>query len=70
MGSNAVFEPVKPRFGIKINPGAAEPPRMTPERRRALEIAADGMVRAQERARGGSAMHLRRRPTASSRLAS
>lgn len=46
MGSNAVFEPMKPRFGIKINPDAGEPPRMTPERRRALQIATDGMVRA------------------------
>lgn len=46
MGSNAVFEPMKPRFGITINPDAGEPPRMTPERRRALQIAADGMVRA------------------------
>jgi primosomal protein N' (replication factor Y) len=46
MGSNAVFEPQKPRFGIKINEGAAEPPRMTPERRRAIDVASDGMVRA------------------------
>ena len=46
MGSSAVFEPMKPRFGIKLNHGVAEPPRMTPARKRALEIAADGMVRA------------------------
>ena len=46
MGSSAVFEPVKPRFGVKLSEGAAQPPRMTPARKRALEIAADGLVRA------------------------
>jgi primosomal protein N' (replication factor Y) len=46
MGSSAVFEPVKPRFGVQLSEGAAEPPRMTPPRRRALEIAADGLIRA------------------------
>jgi len=46
MGAPAVFEPVKPRFGVKLNVGAAEPPRMTPARRRALDIAADGLTRA------------------------
>jgi hypothetical protein len=46
MGSSAVFEPVKPRFGVKRNDGAPEPPRMTPARKRALEIAADGLIRA------------------------
>ena len=46
MGSSAVFEPVKPRFGVSSNEGAAEPPRMTPARKRALEIAADGLIRA------------------------
>ena len=30
MGSSAVFEPVKPRFGVSANEGAADPPRMTP----------------------------------------
>jgi primosomal protein N' (replication factor Y) len=46
MGAPAIFEPQRPRFGVKRNPGAAEPPRMTPPRRRALDIAADGLVRA------------------------
>ena len=46
MGSSAVFEPVKPRFGVKYNDGAREPPRMTTARKRALEIAADGLIRA------------------------
>jgi primosomal protein N' (replication factor Y) len=46
MGSSAVFEPVKPRFGVKRNEGAVEPPRMTPARRRALEVAGDGLIRA------------------------
>jgi primosomal protein N' (replication factor Y) len=46
MGSSAVFEPVKPRFGVKRNGDAPVPPRMTPARKRALEIAADGLIRA------------------------
>jgi primosomal protein N' (replication factor Y) len=46
MGSSSVFEPVKPRFGVSANEGAADPPRMTPARKRALEIAADGQIRA------------------------
>ena len=46
MGSSAVFEPVKPRFGVQLNAGATEPPRMTPARKRALDIAGDGMIRA------------------------
>jgi primosomal protein N' (replication factor Y) len=46
MGAPAVFEPQKPRFGVQINPGAAEPPRMTPARQRAVKAAADGQVRA------------------------
>jgi len=46
MGAPAVFEPSKPRFGVARNPDAREPPRMTPARKRALEIAADGLVRA------------------------
>jgi primosomal protein N' (replication factor Y) len=46
MGAPTVFEPQKPRFGVVRNPEAAEPPRMTPARRRALEIAADGLIRA------------------------
>ena len=46
MGAPAVFEPSKPRFGVARNQDAPEPPRMTPARKRALEIAADGLVRA------------------------
>lgn len=46
MGASAVFEPVKPRFGVRIVAGAPTPPRLTPARARALEIAADGLVRA------------------------
>jgi primosomal protein N' (replication factor Y) (superfamily II helicase) len=46
MSATAAFEPVKPRFGVTIVPGAPAPARMTPERTRALEIAADGLIRA------------------------
>ncbi len=46
MGAQAVFEPVKPRFGVRLCPGIAEPARMTPARRRALEVAGDGLIRA------------------------
>ena len=46
MGAPAVFEPAKPRFGVVRNAEAGAPPRMTPARRRALTIAADGLVRA------------------------
>jgi primosomal protein N' (replication factor Y) (superfamily II helicase) len=46
MGAPAVFEPAKPRFGVQLNPGAPEPPRMTPARQRAVKAAADGQVRA------------------------
>ena len=61
MGSSAVFEPVKPRFGVKRNEDAPEPPRMTPARKRALEIAADGLVRA----KGALAAEARARPASS-----
>jgi primosomal protein N' (replication factor Y) len=46
MGAPAVFEPLKPRFGVRRNAETGEPARMTPARRRALDIAADGLVRA------------------------
>ncbi|HSR80461.1 MAG TPA: primosomal protein N' [Hyphomicrobiaceae bacterium] len=46
MGAPAVFEPSRPRIGVVRNKEAPEPPRMTPARRRALQIAADGLVRA------------------------
>ncbi|MFV0298742.1 MAG: primosomal protein N' [Hyphomicrobiaceae bacterium] len=46
MSASAAFEPVKPRFGVTLVPDAPLPPRMTPERKRAIEIAADGSIRA------------------------
>ncbi len=46
MGASSVFEPVKPRFGVRIVEGAPVPGRMTPARERALQIAADGLIRA------------------------
>ena len=47
MGASAVFEPVKPRFGVRLSAEARpSPPRMTPARKRALEIAGDGLIRA------------------------
>lgn len=46
MGTQALFEPAKPRFGVRIVEGAPEPARMTPARKRALEIARDGQCRA------------------------
>lgn len=46
MSAQAAFEPVKPRFGVRIVPDAAEPTRMTPARRRALDLAKDGQIRA------------------------
>ncbi len=46
MSAQAAFEPAKPRLGVARVEGAAEPPRITPARRRALDIAADGLVRA------------------------
>ena len=45
MSAREVFEPSKPRFGVTIVPGAPLPPRMTPARHRALEIAADRLIR-------------------------
>ena len=46
MSAQAAFEPAKPRLGVARVEGAGEPPRMTPARKRALEIAADGLIRA------------------------
>jgi primosomal protein N' (replication factor Y) len=46
MSAQAAFEPVKPRFGVTAVPLAPLPPRITPERQRALDIASDGMIRA------------------------
>lgn len=46
MSAPAAFEPPKPRFGVASVFGAALPTRMTPERQRAIDVAADGQVRA------------------------
>ncbi len=46
MNAPAVFEPARPRFGVRLASGAGEPPRMTPARKRALEVAGDGLIRA------------------------
>ncbi|HJU32518.1 MAG TPA: primosomal protein N', partial [Hyphomicrobiaceae bacterium] len=46
MGPPAVYEPAKPRFGVALNKDAGEPARMTPARKRALQIASDELVRA------------------------
>ena len=46
MAAQAVFEPQKPRFGVAFVEGGHLPPRMTPARIKALEIAADGLIRA------------------------
>lgn len=45
MSAQAAFEPQKPRFGVTLVVGAPEPPRMTPARTRALDIAIDGLIR-------------------------
>ncbi|MEO1264582.1 MAG: primosomal protein N', partial [Pseudomonadota bacterium] len=46
MGAQAAFDPPKPKMGVALVAGAPEPPRMTPARKRAIEIASDGLVRA------------------------
>jgi primosomal protein N' (replication factor Y) len=46
MSAQAAFEPVKPRFGVRIVADAPEPARMTPARKRALDLARDGAIRA------------------------
>ena len=46
MSARAAFEPSKPRFGVTLIADAPLPPRMTPARERALQIAADGAIRA------------------------
>ena len=45
MSAPTAFEPSKPRFGVCATDGASTPPRMTPARTRALEIAADRLIR-------------------------
>ncbi len=45
MSAQAAFEPPKLRTGVRAVAGAGLPPRMTPARSRALELAADGQIR-------------------------
>ncbi|MCB1526228.1 MAG: primosomal protein N' [Hyphomicrobiaceae bacterium] len=45
MSAQSVFEPEKPRFGVRYVEDAADPPRMTPARQRVLDQAADGLIR-------------------------
>jgi primosomal protein N' (replication factor Y) len=45
MSAQAAFEPPKLRTGVRAVEGAPMPPRMTPARARALELAADGLIR-------------------------
>lgn len=46
MSAQEAFEPAKPRFGVGIVDGAPPPSKMTAPRAKALDIAADGLVRA------------------------
>jgi len=46
MSAQAAFEPPKARMGVRAVDGVPMPPRMTPARARALDLAADGLVRA------------------------
>jgi primosomal protein N' (replication factor Y) len=55
MSAQAAFEPLKPRQGVRIAAGASLPPRMTPARQRALEIASDGLIRAKSALAGEAA---------------
>ncbi|MGE0857011.1 MAG: DEAD/DEAH box helicase, partial [Hyphomicrobiaceae bacterium] len=45
MSAPAAFEPERPRQGVRYVADAADPPRMTPARLRALDVAADGLIR-------------------------
>jgi len=45
MSAQSAFEPPKLRTGVRAVEGAALPPRMTPARARALELAGDGLIR-------------------------
>jgi primosomal protein N' (replication factor Y) len=45
MSASMAFEPARPRFGVRLVPGATHPPRMTPARTRALDVAGDGLIR-------------------------
>jgi primosomal protein N' (replication factor Y) (superfamily II helicase) len=44
MGPGSLFEPTRPRSGVRL--AAAAPPRLTPARKRVLDVVADGQVRA------------------------
>lgn len=44
MGAPQAFEPEKPRFGVRL--AGPEPARMTDGRRRVLDVASDGLIRA------------------------
>lgn len=46
MSASMAFEPAKPRSGVRLVSDATHPPRMTPARTRALDIAGDGLIRA------------------------
>jgi primosomal protein N' (replication factor Y) len=45
MSAQSAFEPPKLRTGVRAVEGAALPPRMTPARARALQLAEDGLIR-------------------------
>lgn len=45
MSAQSVFEPDKPRFGVRYVAEAGDPPRMTPARQRVLDAACDGLIR-------------------------
>lgn len=45
MSAQSAFEPPKLRTGVRAVEAAALPPRMTPARARALELAGDGLIR-------------------------
>ncbi|MGE0627782.1 MAG: primosomal protein N' [Hyphomicrobiaceae bacterium] len=46
MGAQSAFEPVRPRLGVCIADGAADPPKLTAARLRVLDVAKDGLARA------------------------
>lgn len=46
MGASAIFDPPKPRSGVRRPDSGPVQIRMTPARQRVLEVAADGLVRA------------------------
>lgn len=45
MGAQSAFEAPRPRTGVCIVQDASDPPRMTPARQRAINIASDGLIR-------------------------